>query len=693
MAPLTRKRKAEMEAASQAAEAGRATSPKRVRLAEEFEEPQQAQLPRRKDPFKRIDPFRPLSPRPTEVRRRKIPFPVKLWKLNQKEVPRHPLPVLFFTEPEVNPGNQWLARSRSSNEVDTIVAAKSLLVHAEKYGAVALPSKEALESWLEANKDQFIRARQANSNARQPTPPAQRVQNAPRRAAVIGAFPETPDAHHPAVRAGEARALPFRQRAGAALRRAARHTRHAAAELVRAARHHLAGALEVTARVVQPAPAVGEGPTETSGEVELVRDVEQREEEEAARRAAVLEAVEAGEIQPLRVRTVAPPLDPRFFHPNGQLQTVYKYLTGQIPLPRQWVAWAISNGIYTVDGRGDIRESGCYVAEDTFDYDTLYLAIRRGHFRTGRREIDSFPEHWPVAGDLRDNYTVDLELHRFTGPSPQRTEEPSGPEQDPKGKGKQLPSPSSGPARSSRSVAASPPAPAPASVPASGSDVEAGPSRFVLDAETPRGVLTARQEEIGRLLASRTPGRYPVSPSSSDSPAPSPRTPSPVGPMPYRRAPPLAAEASASAGAQNEATAPRSSGTFGLPEDFYDRDSDSDYSIVEDDPSPATANPAGEEWGDDEALPETPTHLPPRPSAPTPGRGAGIYGLPPEFYDSSSSSNHDEDEDEDEAADEAAEAQRREGARYLAQSRTALREEFRDAGRWRRVPSPRPASS
>ncbi|KAI5863372.1 hypothetical protein GGS23DRAFT_621021 [Durotheca rogersii] len=728
MAPLTRKRKAEIEAA----EAETTNISKRVRLDRV---PKGPQSPERIRPFQRTDPFRPLSPRPKEVRTRKLSYPVKLWKLNPKTVePPRPLPIVFFTEPMENPMNQLSAKSRSSHDVDTILAMKSLYEHAHKYGAVALPTKDTLESWLEQNKDKFIQARKSQSNARQPQPPVQRNNNAPRHAdPMIAALPEVPTMEHPAVRR--------RLTAATILRRSAKSACRTASRLVRATRHHIATALEATAHLVRGV----EGP---APEVEFLRDIEDQEAEDSARRTAVLEAVQAGEAEPLRVRPIAPPLDTRFFHPNGQLQTVYKYLTAQIPLPRQWVDWAVNNGIYTVEGRGDIREPGCYVAEDTFDYDHLHLAIHRGSFRTGRREIDSFPEHWPIAGGLRDNYTLDLNLHRFTGHSTKRIEGPAELEQGDTGNRTQLavaedlepepqvlsepatsgglasepsciadssPTPSRMPVTSlapelsphilpssrgisqlgtysppaQRSVALAEPAATP---PPSDEPTDVGLSPILEVSETPLGGLAPNKKRV-RFVLPDTPGAYPDWPASSSPRSPSPYpTPTPISRRDLWRQ-------------ENDVSA--SPAMFGLPEDFYDTSSEGFPSPIL---NPTTARRA-RTTADEEAeydkdedgeipLPETPPP-PPRPFTPTPSPG-GTFGLPDDFYDGSDSdSNYNSSGPADTSMLEGASfgseleekspttERQHQSQEYLRQARAALRGEIQDTGSQRRIASPR----
>ncbi|KAI1093819.1 hypothetical protein F5B19DRAFT_500753 [Rostrohypoxylon terebratum] len=387
MPVLTRKRKAELEAGDpemqeqQLEEAENATkqrSPKRQRCDK---------------PPKRTDPFRPLSPQsppPRTVMRQGNR--VKYSRLKKRTPqPRHPLPILFFTEPEINPARQISARSRSSNDVNLIMATKSLFEHQDKYGPEAMPSYKDLESWLEEHKDEFIqdKARQAQ---RQPSP-ARRIQEAPEVADPIAAEADPPAAHNPAARPPERPAPPAAN--DGIFRRLARYASRS-----------------IHGFVNRPDPAPEEvAPQEIPLTLHISQgNLEQPEQPEHTTNIGHLNKPVA---DPTPVRPIAPTLDPRFFHPNGQLHSVYKYLTADIPLPRQWVRWALANNIMDVPGRGDIRGPGTYVAEDTFDYDALYQAVHRGHFRTGRIEIDYHTDHWPGVEGWRDQRVADLDLDEF----------------------------------------------------------------------------------------------------------------------------------------------------------------------------------------------------------------------------------------------------------------------------------------
>ncbi|KAI0853665.1 hypothetical protein F5Y00DRAFT_269091 [Daldinia vernicosa] len=391
MTPLTRKRKAELEAAAQQAPVQ--TQPETKQSVEE------PSLKRQKltDPFKRTDPFRPHSPPPkTVIRRRSLATKLK-----------QPLPVVFFTIPATNPSNQVSAKGRSSNDLNTIMLTKSLFEHADKYGAASLPTKETLDVWLEGHKDIFIQARKEGYH--QQVTSAQPPQDSPRAATHPGVLPETTAPQHNL--AADQNASP---------RRAVPTNRIIIYRAICTARHTAAHILTQVAAILE-GPAVEPSITHEGGQQNqqqptpaeaITAHKEEKKREEDNVQEKELTAV-GTKTEPTRVRPVAPPLDTRFFHPNGQLQSVYRYLTAQIPLPRQWVRWAINNGINKVPGRGDIREPGVYVAEDTFDYDALFEAVHRGCFRTGRLEIDGFSEYWPMVRGRRDSTTVDLALHHL----------------------------------------------------------------------------------------------------------------------------------------------------------------------------------------------------------------------------------------------------------------------------------------
>ncbi|KAI1657454.1 hypothetical protein F4813DRAFT_389631 [Daldinia decipiens] len=375
MPPLTRKRKAKLEAAAQ--QVPIQTQPETNQSVEEPSSKRQKLT----DSFKRTDPFRPHSPPPkTVIHRRSLATKLK-----------QPLPVVFFTIPATNPSNQVSAKGRSSNDLNTIMLTKSLFEHADKYGAAALPTSEALDAWLEENKDIFIQARKEGYH--QQVTSAQSAQNSPGAETHPGVFLDLTTPQHNLA----ARHHAPQQHAVLATNRMIIY------RAIRTARH-------TAAHILSQAAAIIEGPERPAEAITAHGGEKKREEDDA--REKEMPAVQT-KTEPIRVRPVAPPLDTRFFHPNGQLQSVYRYLTAQIPLPRQWVRWAINNGINKVPGRGDIREPGVYVAEDTFDYDALFEAVHRGCFRTGRFEIDGFNEYWPMVRGHRDSTTVDLALHRL----------------------------------------------------------------------------------------------------------------------------------------------------------------------------------------------------------------------------------------------------------------------------------------
>ncbi|KAI1805711.1 hypothetical protein F4811DRAFT_569914 [Daldinia bambusicola] len=395
MPVLTRKRKAELEAAVKTIPIQ--TEP---RTEQPIEEPS---LKRQKltDPLERTDPFRPHSPPPKIVIRRR--------RLTTQ--PKQPLPVVFFTIPTTNPSNQVSAKGRSSNNADTIILTKSLFEHVDKYGISALPTKEALDAWLEENKDTFIQARKERDN--QQTALAQSTLNAPSPAIHPEVLPETPapeqNARHN-VAAGppmhEQHLVPVADQRMVC--RAVRTARHTAARLLNRAASILENPTTDWEIVQEEGQNAHLRPRLTEKETSLGREKENTDIQDEKTNTVDTEK------EPRWIRPAAPPLDTRFFHPNGQLQSVYQYLTAQIPLPRQWVQWAINNGVGEIPGRGDIREPGIYIADDTFDYDALFEAIHRGTFRTGRFEIDGYGEYWPMVRGRKDSITVDLTLHHFS---------------------------------------------------------------------------------------------------------------------------------------------------------------------------------------------------------------------------------------------------------------------------------------
>ncbi|KAI0124591.1 hypothetical protein F4776DRAFT_665148 [Hypoxylon sp. NC0597] len=435
MPVLTRKRKAELEAMEEETQ---------IEAQLRTEQSAQEHLMKRQ---KRASPFRPLSPPPKTIWRHKsrVRCPTER---RPAAKPQNPLPIVFFTTPEATKNQHISAKSRSSNDVDTILATKSLFEHIDKHGAEAMPNHEVLKSWLEENKCEFIRARKDQAR-RQLAPPSQfrgacdgrgaaNQPPAPTAAGVVagGAIdpsPETPVVEHPAARP-HVDQLRGPIVDGGIFRRVVRYTRHFTARLL----SRVAAALE------DPLSEDGDPILQTEQHQPQSGGIHQQcreeraganlDEDNSSRVGAGPEAAVTRENT--WIRPVAPPLDARFFHPNGQLQSVYKYLTAQIPLPRPWVQWAINNGISNVPGRGDVREPGVYVAEDTFDYDALHQVIHSGSFRTGRMEIDYFPEHWPFVEGQRDSMVADLELHPFP-PTPtkgfgqRRSEKSAAPSPEP----------------------------------------------------------------------------------------------------------------------------------------------------------------------------------------------------------------------------------------------------------------------
>ncbi|CAJ2511487.1 Uu.00g071120.m01.CDS01 [Anthostomella pinea] len=390
----------------------------------------------RRKRLRRIDPFRSLSPLPATTTTTTAILRGSLMKRKKKTpTPQTaPLPVLFLNLPAANAANQITATCHSSHSKSTLLACKTLLEHNHQHGNTAMPDQKVLKNWLEANKRDFVKARRAKRATRQD---AQRVQTSPRPATADVVAP-LPAAAHPAVRPVLRQQQPAPVPNGGILpgvRRSYRRLCHGittgleklgrglypAADIedahLRATQEQheaaeLAAQLERQHEQVTPAETQKDENEDDEDEDDEDDDYIHRsdddDDEEPARTPALVGlALSPSAITPIATRTIraiAPPLDPRFFHPDGRLQGIYKYLTAQIPLPRQWVAWAQRNGITYVHGRGDIIAPGVYVADDTFDYDALHQAIHGGTYRTGRREI---------VRSMRDHQTHDLELDAF----------------------------------------------------------------------------------------------------------------------------------------------------------------------------------------------------------------------------------------------------------------------------------------
>ncbi|KAI1418176.1 hypothetical protein F5Y13DRAFT_184689 [Hypoxylon sp. FL1857] len=470
MPVLTRKRKAQLEAEEAEKTEGAEKAEEDAHIAAPLKSQHAAQEPPLKSPkltelFERTDPFRPLAVAPTGSMSYNCPFsnggksprnsppPRTVWRhKSQIRYPkvkrvavnsRRPLPVIFFTIPETTKTKQ-VAKSRSSNNVDTILATKSLFEHIDLHGTEAIPSHQALVSWLEENKNEFIRATKERAH-KQPTSNNSTPSVGTAAVGAIATYPEMPAIQNPEARPRVVQ--PRRPMANSGIfRRVVRYTRRATASLL----SRLAAAIEdpVSDEPEQSQQQSQEGTAQHQPQSQEERGGQGQDHQQSTVGEAVANLeddhgrmprsgpeVVAGK-EMIRVRPVAPPLDARFFHPNGQLQSVYKYLTAQIPLPWSWVRWAIRNDIVKVPGRGDIREPGVYVAEDTFDYDALYQAIHSGSFRTGRIEIDYYPEHWPFVEGQGDSMIADLELHPFTttfegGPCEGRAKKSAAPSPEP----------------------------------------------------------------------------------------------------------------------------------------------------------------------------------------------------------------------------------------------------------------------
>ncbi|KAI0011748.1 hypothetical protein F4779DRAFT_636303 [Xylariaceae sp. FL0662B] len=628
MAPITRKRKAEIEATREEEE--------RKRLCLN-------------------DPIRSPSPPPSPIIRKRHPLLQKKYAAPEKQYPK---PVVFFTMPEENPASQVVAKSQSSNEVETILATKALVDHTQKYGGVAMPTQQALEDWLESNKSEFVKAQQQSRARRSGAPSPRRVQNSPRATHADGINTVVA---HPAERPGQQQrgANPAAVPTGGIVREVARHTRRAVRYVIRAfkdAADLLETQFNLAAADAAEAPqpwdvVVAEAPEDVPAPIDLPALKQKGEMVEVA----------------AHIRPIAPVLDERFFHPDGRLQGVYKYLTAQIPLPRRWVEWAVRNGVTEVEGRGDIRDPGTYVAEDTFDYGALYELVHRGEFRTGRREIDWFPETWPMVRDKRDGFVADLRLHRFPPREPKPEAESAS---APTAASASVPEPvvpatmlvtesSAGPSSLPQVEAA------PASAPAAAPKTPSAPAPMLKRPSTPAPVLKrpAMQAPVLKIPASVL-----------EKPAPVPKTPSR----------PAASAARAT------------SGTFGLPANFYDVKKTTQAPVPKTPSRPAaSAAPATSgtfglpaNFYDVKKTTQAPVpKTPSRPAASAARATSGTFGLPANFYDdSSSSSSSSEDEEDDDPQEQ--ERQKQLAHDYLQRSRAALREGIRAAGVQKHVPSP-----
>ncbi|KAI1781095.1 hypothetical protein F4818DRAFT_436287 [Hypoxylon cercidicola] len=309
------------------------------------------------------------------------------------------------------------------DQAETINVTKLLIEHADKYGVAALPSQEALQSWLDRNKDEFAKANTApatfaTAEMAVTVPPHQGGAPA---AAVSDTYSETPAAH-PSAR------LPVERRGHTALylrpREDARQRRKCCgARAVNCVRGTAASVLRLAAAILDPddrqqqrqrcchqpsapaAPAVAAS-TATS----------RLEEDERATEATTNEVQKpkspskaTGKKSSSSTRSVAPPLDARFFHPNGELRTAYMHLAARIPLPLRWVLWAVENRHYYVPGRGDIRDSRMLTADDNFDYDALHAALKRSSSKAGDLKVDAFREE-----HLREGRPAAAAFHHFS---------------------------------------------------------------------------------------------------------------------------------------------------------------------------------------------------------------------------------------------------------------------------------------
>ncbi|KAI1506611.1 hypothetical protein F5X99DRAFT_364956 [Biscogniauxia marginata] len=378
----------------------------------------QSKRPRRQAPFRT---------RPTvTLKTGRVTPTVIPQKKKAKNPRRDTFPIMFLALPTADSAQKTVANPFVVvHNTSTIRAANTLAEHHQKYGGIAMPDQDSFRAWLEDNKREFARARLSRRAAKQRV---QRLQVAPRPAQ---ADVPVPAVGHPAVRPNQPRQPAARASNGGIVRQARKCCRQLVEGIASGLnvlgnilgrqiytdadveedrllariqeRHELAGpeGQEIEAhleRVLEQAAPVASH----SNNVDLIRSLfddemdtdSEAEEDEEPEHSTVPSPATAGlgpgagtPAEGRVVYPVMPPLDPRFFHPDGRLHSAYKYLTAQIPLPRQWVDWALANGIDYVPGRGSIKRKGTYVADDTFDYDALHRVIHSGAFRTGDFEI------------------------------------------------------------------------------------------------------------------------------------------------------------------------------------------------------------------------------------------------------------------------------------------------------------------
>ncbi|KAI1418178.1 hypothetical protein F5Y13DRAFT_199249 [Hypoxylon sp. FL1857] len=84
---------------------------------------------------------------------------------NDGKAPCPPPSLLFLrTNTQDVASGQIITRSRSSYDIASIIAARQLVEHQERYGSDAVPPEDVFASWLEENRECFIEARRASRN-------------------------------------------------------------------------------------------------------------------------------------------------------------------------------------------------------------------------------------------------------------------------------------------------------------------------------------------------------------------------------------------------------------------------------------------------------------------------------------------------------------------------------------------------
>ncbi|XXG97093.1 hypothetical protein Hte_003388 [Hypoxylon texense] len=308
--------------------------------------------------------------------------------------------------------------STSTSDRKFIGMTKLLLEHAHKYGVTALPSQEALQSWLNENKDEFVKhssGRMVDDSVSLLTPCRGSVLDDTLTEIPLTALKpgENPMCPPEMVDTHQTEHLRRARRCGSG---AIHCVRCAAASILR----RVAMFLEPNSLNQQQGRRVRDAfipsftrtlPAATSRTAEQCLKVVAPKEDVHTHTSLSTKA--AGK-QPARLgqQLPPPPLDPRFFYPDGSLRATYRHREAQVPLPRQWVSWAIENGHHEVPGRGDIRDPGTAMADETFDYDALHMALHRLLYRPSHSKV--YPSARAGEELLTDDRPAAAAFHHFS---------------------------------------------------------------------------------------------------------------------------------------------------------------------------------------------------------------------------------------------------------------------------------------